>query len=101
VIAHSCLSQAKQQLRQIRPLCLRQRFFQLLADSTAHGVNLSFEDTLLGDIHMGRETGYPEVDWVKAAFAGSNPASFLELSLCESSAPKVVLTKVQDGPRGW
>jgi hypothetical protein len=47
------------------------------------------------------ETGYPEVDWIKAAFAGSNPASFLELSLCESSAPKVVLTKAQDGPRGW
>jgi hypothetical protein len=52
VIAHSCLSQANQQLRRIRPLCLRQPFFQLLADSTVHNVGLSFEDTLLGNIHM-------------------------------------------------
>jgi hypothetical protein len=52
VIAHSCPSQANQQLRRIRPLCLRQRFFQLLADSTVHNVGLSFEDTLLGNIHM-------------------------------------------------
>ena len=52
VIAHSCRSQANQQLRRILPLCLRQRFFQLLADSTAHRVGLTFEDTLLGNIHM-------------------------------------------------